>query len=62
MVPFIKGKGDTRNCICYIAVMLLENGMKVVESVLEERLRRIVTVDEMQFGCMSERIDAVYIL
>ena len=29
--------------------------MKVVEKVLEKRLRRIVTVDEMQFGFMPER-------
>ena len=31
-------------------VKLLEHGMKVVEWVLEKRLHRIVTVDEMQFG------------
>ena len=38
--------------------------MKVVEIVVEKRLRRIVSVDEMQFGFMPERgtIDAVFIL
>ena len=43
---------------------LREHGMKVVERVLEERLNKIVTVDEMQFGFMSDRgiIDAVFIL
>ena len=37
--------------------------MKVFESVLEKRLCRIVTVDELQFGFMPERgtIDAVFI-
>ena len=34
---------------------LLEHGMKVVECVLEKRLRRIVSADEMHFGSMSER-------
>ena len=38
--------------------------MKVVERVFEKRLRRIVSVDKMQFGFISERgkIDAVLIL
>ena len=36
----------------------------MVERLLEKRLRRIVTVDEMQFGSMPERgtIDIVFIL
>ena len=38
--------------------------MKVMEKVLEKRLCRIVSVDEMQFGFLPERgiIDAVFIL
>ena len=62
-VPIFKGKGDIRNCSCYRAVKLLEHGMKVVERVLLKRLRRIVSVDKMQFGFMPERgtIDAVFI-
>ena len=38
--------------------------MKVIEIALEKRLRRIVFVDEMQFGFMPEKgaIDAVFIL
>ena len=38
--------------------------MRVVESVLEKRLCRIVSIDEMQFGFVPERgaIDAVFIL
>ena len=50
VVLIFNGKGDTRNCSCYRAVKLLEYGMKVVERVLEKRLHRIVSVDEMQFG------------
>ena len=46
------------------AVKLLDHDMKVVERVLEKRLCRIVSVDEMQVGSMHERgtIDAVFIL
>ena len=64
MVPIFKGMGDIRNCSCYRALKLLEHGMKVVERVLEKRLHRIVSVDEMQFGFMPERgtIHAVFIL
>ena len=38
--------------------------MKVVERVLEKRLRRIVTVDETQFCFMPEcgTVDTVFIL
>ena len=58
-----KVKGDISNCSCYGAVKLLEHGMKVVERVLEKRLCRIVSVDEMQVGFMPEggRIEAVFI-
>ena len=64
VVPIFKGKGDIRNCSCYRDVKLLEHCMKVVKRVLEKRLCRIVTVDEMQFGFMPERrtADAVFIL
>ena len=43
---------------------LLGHGMKVVESVFEKRLRRIVSDDEVQFGFVPEKgtIDAVFIL
>ena len=60
----LQGEGDIRNCSCYWAVKFLEHGMKVVERVLERRLRGIVSVDEMQFGSMPEGvlIDAVFIL
>ena len=46
------------------AVKLLKRGMKVVERVPEKRLHRIVTVDKMKFGFMSERgtFDTLFIL
>ena len=62
--PIFKEKCDIRNCSCYRAVNLLEHGMKVVETVVEKILRRIVFVDEVQFGSMPERgmINAIFIL
>ena len=54
VVPIFKKKGDIRNHSSYRAVKILEHGMKVVERVFEKRIRRIVSVDEMQFGFMPE--------
>ena len=36
VVQIFNGKGDIRNCSCYRAVKLLENGMTVVERALEK--------------------------
>ena len=52
MVPIFKGKGDTMSCGSYRGVKLLEHAMKVVERILEKRLRSIAGVDEMQCGFM----------
>ena len=38
VVPIINGLGDIKNCCCYRTMMLLEHGMKVVESVFEKML------------------------
>ena len=45
----LQGKGDIRNCSCYRVAKLPVHGMKVMKRVLENRVWRIVTVDEMQF-------------
>ena len=52
------------DCASYRGVKLLEHGMKVVERLLEKRLRRLVKVDQMQFGFMPSRstVDAIFIL
>ncbi|MBJ5627083.1 hypothetical protein JGG67_22950 [Salmonella enterica subsp. enterica serovar Derby] len=52
IIPIYKGKGDPLECGSYRAVKLLEHAMKVVERVLEQRIRNQVRVDEMQFGFM----------
>ena len=64
VVPIFKGKGDAMRCGAYRGVKLLEHAMKIVQKVLERRLRSMVKVDEMQFGFMPGKgtIDAVFIL
>ena len=60
---FSRGKGDAMSCGAYRGVKLLEHAMKIVEKVLERRMRRMVKVDEMQFGFMPGKgtIDGVFI-
>ena len=64
VVPIYKKKGSVMDCASYRGVKLLEHGMKVVERLLEKRLRRLVKVDQMQFGFMPSRstVDAIFIL
>ena len=64
LVPIYKGKGDPLECGSYRAIKLLEHGMKILEKVLERRLRQIVELDEMQFGFTPGRgtTDAIFIV
>ena len=64
VVPIFKGNGDAMNRGAYRKVNLLEHAMKIAEKVLEKRMRRMVKVDEMQFGFMPGKgaVDAVFIL
>ena len=43
VVPIFKGKGDVMNCGSYRGVKLLEHGMKIIERVLERRIRALVS-------------------
>ena len=47
MIPIFKGKGDAMNCGAYRGVKLLDHGMKIVEQVLEKKIRLLVNLDEM---------------
>ena len=62
LVPIFKEKGDVRNCNTYRGVKLLEHTMKIVERVLERRIRKSVNIDSMQFGFMPgrETTDALF--
>jgi len=59
-----KGKGDALECGSYRGIKLLDHVMKVFERVLEERLRRKVSIDDMQFGFRPGRgtTDAIFII
>ena len=43
------------DCGVYSGEKLLEHAMKIVERVLENRIRGLVTVDDMQFGFMPRK-------
>ena len=64
IVPIFKGKGDVMNCESYRGVKLLEHAMKIVERVLERRIRTLVNLNEMQFGFMPGKgtVDAIFIV
>ena len=64
VVPIFKGKGDVMDCGAYRGVKLLEHAMKIVERVLEKRIRELVKGDNMQFGFMPGKgmTDALFIL
>lgn len=62
LIPLYKGKGDARTCGNYRSIKLLEHGMKVIERIFEERLRKTIVLDEMQMGFMPGKgtIDAIF--
>ena len=55
LIPILKQKRDVRYCNSYRRVKLLEHAMKIVEGVLERRIRELVNIDSIQFGFMSGR-------
>ena len=55
LVSIFIGKGDVRNCNTYRGVKLLEHAMKIIEKVLERRIRELANIDSMQFGFMPGR-------
>ena len=50
---FSKVKGDALTCGSYRGIKQLEHAMKVLERVIEGRLRKIVRIDSMQFEFMA---------
>ena len=64
LVPVYNGKGDPLVCRSYRAIKLLKQLMKVLEGVLEKRIRCQVSIDNMQFGFMPGKgtTDAIFIM
>ena len=57
-------RGDALACGSYRWIKLLDQVMKILERVLEKRIRDRVTLDEMQFEFRPERgtIDAIFLV
>ena len=64
IAPIFKGKGDVISCGSYRGVKLLEHAMKIVERVLERRIRTLINLNKMQFGFMPGKgtVDAIFIV
>ena len=64
IVPIYKQKGDPLECGNFRGIKLLEHIMKVFERVLDQKLRKIIKIDNMQFGFRQGRgtTDAIFIV
>ena len=62
MVPIYNGKGDVMNCSTYRGVKLLEYGIKIIERVLEKRIRALVEVDDMHTLDLCQEEGTAYAL
>src|SRR5664279_2225683 len=60
----IRGKADALECGSYRGIKLLEHVMKILERVIDGRVRRIVKVDDIQFEFMAGKVttDAIFIV
>ena len=59
-----KGKENVLECSSYRGIKLLEHVLKVLERVIEARIRKIVKIDELQFGFSPGKgtTDAIFIV
>ena len=62
MVHVYKGKGDPLVCGSNRAIKLLDQPMKVLERVLEKRIRCQVSIDNMQFMPGKGTTGAIFIM
>src|SRR3989441_59219 len=64
MVNVYKGKGKALECSSYRGIKLLDHVLKVLERVLEARLRKTVKIDDMQFefSLVKCTTDAIFIV
>ncbi|KAM2958878.1 hypothetical protein FF1_028774 [Malus domestica] len=64
LVPIYKNKGDIQNCMNYRGIKLMNHTMKLLERVIEHRLRQKTRVSNNQFRFMPGRstMEAIYLL
>ena len=56
MVPIYKGKGDILECNNYRGIKLMCHSMKLLERLIEARLRQITSIDSTQYGSALESL------
>ena len=63
-IALYKGKGDALACANFRGLRLLEHGMKILEKVLDAKLRKIVKIGGSQFGFRPGKSteDAIFIV
>ena len=59
-----KGKGDATDRGNYRGLKLLEHSMKLFERVIEQHIRAVISMDDMQFGFMPGKgtMEAIFII
>ena len=63
-MTIFKEKGDPLQCGNYRGIKLLEHSLKILEKVLDKRLRNIIHIDNMQFGFSPGKgtTDAMFVI
>ena len=63
-IALYKGKGDPLNCNQHRGLRLLDHGMKIFEKVLNNKLRKLISIDDSQFAYMPGKScsDALFIV
>ena len=64
LVPIYKQKGDPLECANYRGIKLLKHLLKVTERILDQRLTKLIKIDDMQFGFSPRKgtTDAVFVV
>ena len=64
LIPIVKNKGDVQSCSNYRGIKLISHTMKLLEPVVERRVRSELTFSEQQYGSMPGKstTDALFAL
>jgi Reverse transcriptase (RNA-dependent DNA polymerase) len=64
LIPIFKNKEDIQSCTNYRGIKLMSHTMKLWERVIENRLKKLITVSKNQFGFMPGRstMEAIFLI